>query len=453
MTDYDDPETIDRVPPSSVTAEQAVLGGMMMSKAAILDAVENLDGITDPFYRPAHDTIFTAIVTLYANGQPADPITVTDYLIKSGDIVKVGGAPYLHACTSAVVTAANTGYYAEIVRNLAMLRRVIETGTELVQMGYGGRTNPEQAAEVLDSAAAKLQALTASMGTSGGSREWTLSKVLASVMSNYDNPRGTGLPLPWRDMQQAAPMEPGNLVIFAGRPGMGKTNVALEIGRHAAIRHGRGVLIASMEMSHDEMGQRIIAAEAAVSLHKLRNYTLSPEERQRVNQAVSQIQAAPLRIDDTPAVPISKWRTRLRQLQADGELPAALIVDYLQIAKAETAAGANRTGEVDAIASGLKALAQEFQIVVIAGAQLNRSVEQRTDKVPTLADLRESGGIENNANLVILLNRPDYYEKLSPRAGEFDFIVAKNRMGNTCTITAAWRGWQARVVDMGSDAP
>lgn len=445
-----DDTTTERVPPNSVTAERAVLGGMMMSKTAILDAVEVLNGFDGPFYTPAHPKIFAAIVALTINGQPVDPITVAGQLVKTGEITAIGGPTYLHTCTTSVVTAANTGHYALIVRNLAVLRRVVETGADLTTMGYAGRHDPQQAADILDAAAAKLQALTASMGTANQSREWALDKVLTSVMDDYDNPRGDSLPLPWKDMQASAPMEPGNLVVFAGRPGMGKTNVALEVARHAAIRHNRGVLVASMEMSHDEMGQRIIAAEAAVSLHKLRNRLLSPEERYMVNEAVVRIRAAPLRIDDTPAVPVSRWRSRLRQMQADNRLPAALIVDYLQIAKAETGPGTNRTGEVDAIAAGLKALAQEFQIVVIAGAQLNRSVEQRPDKIPNIADLRESGGIENNANLVILLHRPDYYEKDSPRAGEFDFIVAKNRMGTTCTITAAWKGWQARIVDMAS---
>jgi replicative DNA helicase len=438
---------VDRVPPSNLDAEQSVLGGMLLSRAAIADVADVLDPAD--FYRPAHETIYRAILAMHADGEPADPITVAARLRKDGDLERVGGPSYLHACVSTVPAAASTEYYADIVRNLAMLRRIVETGTHLAQMGYAARHDPEQAAEVLDAAAAHLQALTAATAGRTESREWLLDKVIDDVLTDYDRPAGDNLPLPWRDMTEKAPMEPGDFVVVAARPAMGKTLVLLEIARHAAIRHGRGALIASMEMSHRQMGQRILVAEAGVSLARFRARELDPNEREAVDEAAGRILTAPLRIDDTPAVPISKWRARLRQLQAEGQLPAVLIVDYLQIAKAETASGTNRTGEVDSLAAGMKALAQEFGIVVIAAAQLNRQVELRQDKTPTLADLRESGAIEANANIVIMLHRPDYYEPESPRAGEIDLIIGKNRMGTTGIVTCAFQGRRARVVDMG----
>ncbi|QIP87598.1 replicative DNA helicase [Streptomyces sp. Tu 2975] len=449
MTLYDDapPVTLDRVPPHDLDAECAVLGSMMLARNATLDVVEVVDGVKQPFYKPAHETIFNTMLALYAGGQPLDPITVTNRLQQDGSLERVGGGLYIHGLVNSVPTAAHATHYAEILRDHALLRAVIQTGTELVQMGYRAQAAHDTAAQIVDTAAANLQELTTAAKGGIESREWMLDRVVDAVLDEYDNPRDDVLPLPWADLQSVAPMEPGDLVVIAGRPAMGKSLVLLGIGRHVSIKHRRGVLIASMEMSHVQMGQRLVAAEARVPLHGLRARTLDRQQYAAVREARERIRRSPLRIDDTPAVPVSKWRRKLRQLQAKDELPAALIVDYLQIAKAETKAQ-NRVIEVDSIAVGLKALAQEFKIVVIAAAQLNRVSEHRTDKTPTLSDLRESGGIENNANIVILLHREDYYDRESPRAGEFDFIVAKNRMGHNATVTTAWQGHYARIVDM-----
>ena len=448
MTTYaEDPTSFDRTPPMDIDAEQAVLGSMMLARNATLDVIEVVDGVKHPFYKPAHEAIFDTMLALYANGQPLDPITVANQLQQAGILNKIGGSSYLHQLVNSVPTAAHAAHYAEVLRNKALLRAVIEIGTQLVQMGYQAQADHDTAAEIVDAAASNLQELTAAAKGGHDSREWLLDRVVDTVLDEYDNPRDDVLPLPWADLQSVAPMEPGDLVVIAGRPAMGKSLVLLGIGRHVAIKHRRGVLIASMEMSHVQMGQRLVAAEARVPLHALRARTLDRQQYAEVRKARETIRRAPLRIDDTPAVPVSKWRRRLRQLQAKNELPAALIVDYLQIAKAEAKAQ-NRVIEVDSIAVGLKALAQEFKIVVIAAAQLNRVSEHRTDKTPTLSDLRESGGIENNANIVILLHREDYYDRESPRAGEFDFIVAKNRMGHNAIVTAAWQGHYAQIVDM-----
>lgn len=448
MTTYaEEPPTFDRTPPMDLDAEQAVLGSMMLARNATLDVIEVVDGVKHPFYRPAHEAIFDTMLALYANGQPMDPITVANQLQQAGILDKVGGRAYIASLVSSVPTAAHAAHYAEVLRNKALLRAVIDTGTRLVQMGYEAQADHDTAAEIVDAAASNLQELTAAAKGGNDTREWLLDRVVDAVLDEYENPRSDVLPLPWARLQSVAPMEPGDLVVIAGRPAMGKSLVLLGIGRHVAVKHRRGVLISSMEMSHVQMGQRLVAAEAHVPLHHLRARTLTPQQYAEVRKARERVRRAPLRIDDTPAVPVSRWRRRLRQLQAKDELPAALIVDYLQIAKAETKAQ-NRVIEVDSIAVGLKALAQEFKIVVIAAAQLNRVSEHRTDKTPTMSDLRESGGIENNANIVILLHRDDYYERESPRAGEFDFIVAKNRMGHNTTVTAGWQGHYAEIVDM-----
>ncbi|KUN02765.1 hypothetical protein AQI95_24805, partial [Streptomyces yokosukanensis] len=379
MTTYDDtPATLDRTPPADRDAERAALGSMALARTAVLDVVEVIDGIKQPFYDPHHETIFNTMLALYAGGQPLDPITLTNRLQQQGDLERVGGPAYIHDLVNSVPTAAHAAHYAEIIRDHALLRAVIRTGTELVQMGYQARTTHDTAAQIVDAAAANLQELTAAAKGGNESREWLLDRVVDAVLDEYDNPRDDVLPLPWADLQSVAPMEPGDLVVIAGRPAMGKSLVLLGIGRHVAIKHRRGVLIASMEMSHVQMGQRLVAAEARVPLHHLRARTLTGGQYAEVRGARERIRRAPLRIDDTPAMPVSKWRRRLRQMQAKNELPAALIVDYLQIAKAETKAQ-NRVIEVDSIAVGLKALAQEFKIVVIAAAQLNRVSEHRTD--------------------------------------------------------------------------
>ena len=293
-TDYDiadTPDTFARVPPSSLEAEQCILGGMTMTRQAIIDAIDELDGVESPFYRPAHETIYRTILGLYARNEPVDPITLTAALKKSGDLDRVGGPPYIHQCVDSIPTAANTGYYARIVRNLAMLRRVVETGTELAQMGYDARHDPDQAAEVLDAAAAKLQALTASFGTKSDTREWKLDRILEHVLNEYEHPSNNALPLPWKDLQDSVPMEPGDLVVVGARPGVGKTVVIMDVARHVAIKHGRGVLVASMEMSHLQIGQRLIAAEATAGLHHIRNRNLEDHTKKKMEKRIGRSSA------------------------------------------------------------------------------------------------------------------------------------------------------------------
>jgi replicative DNA helicase len=442
--DPDEPPDFARVPPHDLHAEHGSLGGMLLSKEAILGVHEHINA--SHYYRPAHGLIHDAILTLWRRGEPADPITVAALLLEQGDLVRVGGSNYLHALVQSVPTAANAEYYAAIVRERAGQRALVEAGTRLVQHGYDA-DNPEAA---LNAAVAELQALTGSLRTTSADREKTLDDMLEDFLADLDAGVTPTLPLPWQDLDACLRPEPGDLIVVAGRPGMGKSVVLLDIARHVAVVHRMRARVASMEMSHRQLTQRLLAAEARVGLHKLRAQQLTDLDRKAIDRAVVRIAGSPLVVDDSPAVPISKLRGRLRQLAAQDQTPAVLCVDYLQIMKAEAAAGSNRTGEVDALARGLKELAQEFRMVVVAGAQLNRQVEQRTDKVPTLADLRESGQIEAEANSVVLLHRPDAYERESARSGEIDLIVAKNRMGTLTTITGAFAGHYSSILDMAS---
>jgi replicative DNA helicase len=445
-----DEQDLGRVPPQDIDAEQSVLGSELLSPNAVSTVVDRI-GNGEAFYRPAHTTIHRAIVALWRAGQRADPITVTDALRASGDLQRVGGPAYIHELVDSVPTAANADYYAEIVHRCYQLRTVIEAGTRLVQMGFAAARQQEDTATVVEQAVVELQKLATAAAGDGNGREWGMDKVVEATLEAYYGETAQALPVPWTDLSVMAPMEPGELVVIAAPPGMGKTVALVDIARHAAIQHGRRILISSMEMSHVQIGQRILAAEAKVGLHNLRQKTLDQWGQKRLDEAAARILAAPMRIDDTPAVPVSQWRTRLRQMKAERVLPDGLMIDYLQIAKAEAKANANRTGEVDQLARDLKSLAQEFQIVVVAAAQLSRKVADRPDKKPMMSDLRESGGIEQNASIVILLHREDYYDKTSPRSGEMDMIVAKNRQGPTGTITVAFKSYQATAVDMATE--
>jgi len=439
-------DTAERLPPQDLHAEVSTLGGMLLSKDAIPDATE----IVKPgdYYRPAHETIHRTIVDLWRRGEPADPITVSAELTKRGELDRVGGVGYVHGLASSVPTAANTDYYAAIVHERAVLRRLVEAGTRIAHMGYSPAGDAD---DVLDRAVAELQELTQAMRSTAQSREKHLDDMLEDFLRDLDGDVHATLPLPWMDLDVLLRPEPGDFIVVAARPGVGKSVILLDIARHVAIKHHRGARVSSMEMSHAQLTQRILAAEARVGLHNIRSRELTGEQRRAIDAAVVRIAGSPLVVDDSPAVPISRMRGRLRQLAALGQLPDVLCVDYLQIMKAEAAAGSNRTGEVDSLARGLKELAQEFRIVVIAAAQLNRQVEQRADKVPTLADLRESGQIEAEANAVVLLFRPDAYDKESPRAGELDLIVAKNRQGAQARITVAFAGHYSTAIDMAAD--
>ncbi|MGW6654807.1 replicative DNA helicase [Streptomyces rubiginosohelvolus] len=436
----------ERVPPQDFGAEQCGLGGMILSKDAIGEVNET--GITAAaYYRPAHGMIHDAIMDMYGKGEPIDPVTLGAYLLKAGNLERIGGAAYLHTLVQSVPTAANASYYAEIVVDRAKRRRLVEAGTRIVQLGYAAEG---ELADVTDAAQAEIQSATELSTSAGLERVEWVRTMLEDYLVSMDEPPPVRLPLPYADLEAKLPLEPGDLVVVAARPAIGKSVVLLDIARHVAIKHGLPVLVASMEMSRPQLMERIIAAEAGVPLNRVKNRTYENGDRERIHKAALRIGEAPLVVDDGPASTIVRLRSRLRWLQGQGKLPKVLCLDYLQIAKGSGKSGQNRTGEVDEISRGLKELAGEFEIIIIAAAQLNREVEKREDKKPMMADLRESGSIEADANAVILLHRPDAYEKEHERAGEMDLIIGKNRQGETGTVTVAFQGHYARARDMAS---
>ncbi|MFI0901839.1 replicative DNA helicase [Streptomyces sp. NPDC020983] len=444
---FDDGPTavaFERVPPQNLEAEQCVLGGMLLSKDQIGEVAET-GMVPEAYYRPAHSTIHAAIMDMYAKGDPVDPITLAAYLAKEGLSEKVGGAPYLHTLVNSVPTAANAVYYAEIVLERAKLRRLVEAGTRIVQMGY---TAEGEVDDIVAAAQAEMHAATQLTAGAGLERMENADDMLEEYLRSMDAPPPSRLPLPYIDLEAMLPMEPGDLVVVAARPAIGKSVVLLDIARHVAIKNRMTAFVSSMEMSRPQLMERIVAAESRVPLNRVKNRDYQDGDLERIAKGAKRIGGAPLWVDDTPAATIVQLRSRLRWFQGREMLPAVMLVDYLQIMKASGKRGQNRTGEVDEVSRGLKELAGEFGIIVIAAAQLNREVEKREDKKPMMADLRESGSIEADANAVILLHRPDAYDKEHERAGEMDLIVGKNRQGPTGTVTVAFQGHYARARDM-----
>ncbi len=436
---------LDRTPPQDHAAEMGVLGGMLLSKDAIADAVAVLT--VGDFYHPAHKHIFQVVVDAYADNQPADPLTMTSALAAAGVLDKVGGAPYLHTLVSTVPTAANTSHYAQIVADLAIRRRVIETGTRIVQYGYD---LTRQADDVVDRAQADAYAIGDQRRNRGDARP--LAQLFPATLDEIEaiaNSAGVmrGIPTGFTDLDRLLNgLQSGQLIIIAGRPAMGKSVLAVDISRHAAIKHGLPTAFYSLEMSEVELTMRILSAEARVPLNAIRSGQLSDVDWTRIARRMGEISEAPLFVDETANMSLMELRAKARRGVQQNDLKL-IVVDYLGLM---TSPGRfeSRNHEVAALSRGLKLLAKELGIPIIAVHQLNRGPEQRTEKRPQLSDLRDSGAVEQDADVVIFVHREDYYDKESPRAGEADLIVAKHRNGATDTVTVAAQLHLARFVDM-----
>jgi replicative DNA helicase len=435
----------ERTPPQDLAAEQSVLGGMLLSKDAIADVVETVRG--NDFYRPAHQTIFEAIVDLYGRGEPADAITVADELTKRGEVARVGGAPYLHTLLSSVPTAANAGYYAKIVADKAILRRLVEAGTRIVQLGYSGTGG--EVDDIVDRAQSAIYDVTERRSSEDYSiLESLLQPTLDEIEASGHRGAGlTGVPTGFTDLDALTNgLHPGQLVVIAARPAVGKSTLALDVCRATSIKHRQTSVLFSLEMSKHEITMRLLSAEARIPLQTMRTGQMRDDDWVKLTRRLGEMASAPLYIDDSPNLTMMEIRAKARRLKQRHEL-RLVVVDYLQLMTSHSRVE-NRQQEVSQISRSLKLLAKELEVPVIALSQLNRGPEQRTDKRPQLADLRESGAIEQDADIVILMHREDIYERESPRAGEADLIVAKHRNGPTNTIVVAFQGHYSRFVDM-----
>nr|WP_203818363.1 replicative DNA helicase [Actinoplanes ferrugineus] len=438
----------DKSPPQDVAAEQGVLGGMLLSKDAIADVVEILK--VQDFYRPVHATIYDVVLELYGRGEPADALTVAAALADSGDLQRIGGVPYLHTLIESVPTAANASYYARIVSERAILRRLVEAGTKIVQLGYGANGHGgRDVDDIVDLAQQAIYDVTEKrvsedFASIGDMLQPTVDEIEAIGAAGGGM---AGIPTGFSDLDRLLNgLHPGQLIIVAGRPGLGKSTASMDFARNAAIRNNCASAIFSLEMSKIEMVMRLLSAEARVPLHVLRSGQLTDDDWAKLARRMGEISEAPIFVDDTPNMNLMEIRAKARRLKQRHNLKL-LVIDYLQLMSSPKKTE-SRQQEVSELSRGLKLLAKEIECPVIGVSQLNRGPEQRTDKRPQLSDLRESGSIEQDADVVILLHRDDYYDKESPRAGEADFIVAKHRNGPTDTITVAAQLHLSRFVDM-----
>lgn len=438
-----------RTMPHDDVAEQSVLGGMLLSKDAIADVVESLRA--SDFYKPAHETIYEAILSLYGHGSPADAITVADELKKRGELTRVGGAAYLHTLIASVPTAANAQYYAEIVKEHAIMRRLIEAGTKIAQLGYANETEVDA---LVDQAQAEIYAV-----TDGNAKEdyVSFSEALEATMreidANSNRPDGVyGVPTDFIELDElTGGLHGGQMIVIAARPGVGKSTLALDIARSAAIHHHMATVFFSLEMSRTELAMRILSAEGKISMGRLKKGDLDTEGWMNLATLQGRIDSAPLFIDDSPNMTLMEIRAKCRRLKQRNDLKL-VVLDYLQLMSSGKKVE-SRQQEVSEFSRSLKLLAKELDVPVIALSQLNRGSEQRTDKRPMVSDLRESGSIEQDADMVILLHREDMYNPDSDRVGEADMIIAKHRGGPTRTIPLAFSGKYSRFNNMANEAP
>ena len=441
----------DRTPPQAIEAEQSVLGAMMLSKDAIADVVE----VVRPgdFYRPAHQLLYDTILDLYARGEPADAVTVSAELTRNGQLMRVGGAPYLHTLISLVPTAANAAYYAQIVAERAILRRLVTAGTRIVQMGYDTASGSATVTGTVDDVVDRAQSEIYEVTERRTSEDYVhIESLLQSTLDEIDKISstggiGTGIPTGFHQLDEITNgLHPGQMITVAGRPGSGKSTVALDFARSAAVKNRKPTVIFSLEMGKLEIMMRLFSAEAGVALQNMRSGHMSDQDWTRLARRSSELAEAPLFIDDSPNLTMMEIRAKARRLRQRHDLQL-IIIDYLQLMTSGKRVE-SRQQEVSEFSRAMKLLAKELDVPVVALSQLNRGPEQRTDKKPMLSDLRESGSIEQDSDVVLLVHRPDLYEPETERAGEADLIIAKHRNGPTATVAVAFQGRYSRFADM-----
>ena len=430
----------ERTPPHDLLAEQSAIGGMLLSKDAVADVVETVRGID--FYIPKHEVIFEAVLTLYSHGEPTDVIAVTDELTKTGQLQRAGGAEYLHTLTGLVPTAANAGYYASIVAEKAVLRRLVEAGTRIVQMGYASEG---EVVDLVNNAQAEIY------GVTGGveAEDYVpLVEAIDTAVDEIERARGRdgemiGVPTGFSELDELTNgLHGGQLIIVAARPGLGKSTLALDFARSATIKHHLPTIFFSLEMGRSEIAMRLLAAESTIGMSTLRKGNMEQRDWDKLANIRGQIADAPLYIDDSPNMTLVEIRAKCRRLSQKVGLKM-VVIDYLQLMTSGKKVE-SRQQEVSEFSRALKLLAKELNVPVIALSQLNRSLEQRPNKRPVMSDLRESGALEQDADMILFIYRDEVYNEDSPDKGIAEIIIGKQRNGPIGTVKLTFLGRHTR---------
>jgi replicative DNA helicase len=438
---------INKIPPQNIDAEQSVLGAMLLNKDAIYKVMEILK--PEDFYRDSHKVIYEAILNLNDKNEPVDMITVSEALRQKGVIEQAGGVSYVATLASLVPTAANVEHYANIVEEKALLRTLIQLSNRVTTMGYEGSKDVQ---ELLDQVDQSLAELTNRRQSSGFS---PISEILLQTFAQIEhihNNKGqlTGVTTGFLDLDKVTTgFQKSDLIILAARPSMGKTAMALNFALSAASKGQTSTAIFSLEMSKDQLVQRMLCAEAMVDQQKVRAGMLQDKDWEMLNSAAGFLANAPIYIDDTAAISINELKAKCRRLQAEKGLGLVLI-DYLQLMQGSKRTE-SRQQEIAEISRSLKGLAKELNVTVIALSQLSRAVEQRQDKRPIMSDLRESGSIEQDADIVMFIYRDDYYNPESADQNVAELIIAKQRNGPVGTVKLAFLKEFTKFVDLSRD--
>lgn len=421
--------------PNNIEAEQSVLGACFLSKYALQKACESLT--PDSFYDEKNGKIFSAMNALVDEKTPIDITTVTGYLKKNNQLTEIGGVEYLTEVLNFVPTASNIDYYIKNVEDASILRKLIETATDIASEGY--RTD-ETVNEILDNSEKKILNIVKNRKSSEFRSIKDILQKTQSDLERLSEHKGevTGLATGWYDIDKLTTgLHPNELIIIAARPAMGKTVFALNLATHAAMTQDKSVALFNLEMSAEQLAMRILSSLGQVDGFKLRTGNLMNTDWKRINEAVSQLSSTNLVMDDTPGITIGEIRAKCRRLASSEKGLSLVVIDYLQLISGGKNYGANRQQEVSDISRSLKTLAMELQVPVIALSQLSRSVEAREDKRPIMSDLRESGSIEQDADIVAFLYRDDYYKKEARNEDNtsiVELIVGKHRNGPTATV-------------------